>query len=264
MNIGIVGLGIVGKANETGFKLLKHTVLVHDIKLRTSLNNLLKTEIIFLCLPTPPKKNGSCDTSIVENVIKELCKKKYNGLIVIRSTISPGTTIKFQKKFKNKKIIFSPEFLRERFATSDFIKNQKLLVIGTKNKNHFKLVKKAHRNLATNIVQLTENEAELLKYFNNVFASMRVVFANIFYDLSKHYKSNYTKIKNAYIKTGKANDLYLDVNENLRGYGGMCLPKDTLGLINVIKENKLKFKLIQSIHQDNKLLKKTVFKKMRK
>ena len=264
MKIGIIGLGVVGNANLKGFQMLKHDVLVHDIKLKTSIKNLLKTKMIFLCVPTPSKKNGSCDISIVESVVKDLCNIKYKGLIIIRSTVTPGTTLKMQKKYKNKKIIFSPEFLRERCAVKDFTKDQKLLVIGTKNKNYFNLVKKAHKNLPKNIVQLSENEAELLKYFNNVFASLRIVFANIFYDLSKRYNSNYSKIKNTYIKTGKANDLYLDANEYLRGYGGMCLPKDTSNLVNVIKKNNLKFKLIESIHKDNQFFKKTVFKKMRK
>ena len=88
------------------------------------------------------KKNGSCDISIVESVVKDLCNIKYKGLIIIRSTVTPGTTLKMQKKYKNKKIIFSPEFLRERCAVKDFTKDQKLLVIGTKNKNYFNLVKK--------------------------------------------------------------------------------------------------------------------------
>ena len=96
-----------------------------------------------------------------------------------------------------------------------FHKRPKTSCYRTKNKNYFNLVKKAHKNLPKNIVQLSENEAELLKYFNNVFASLRIVFANIFAGLSKHYNSNYSKIKNTYIKTGKANDLYLDANEYL-------------------------------------------------
>ena len=264
MKIGIIGLGVVGNANLKGFQMLKHDVLVHDKKLKTSTKNLLKTKMIFLCVPTPSKKNGSCDISILESVVKDLCNIKYKGLIIIRSTVSPGTTLKMQKKYKNKKIIFSPEFLRERCAIEDFIKNQNLLVIGTKNKNYFNMIKKAHKNIPKNIVQLSENEAELLKYFNNAFASLRIVFANIFYDLSKKYKSNYAKIKNTYIKTKKANDLYLDVNENLRGYGGMCLPKDTSNLVHLIKKNKLNFKLIEAIHKDNNKFKKTVFKNMRK
>ena len=264
MNIGIVGLGVVGTANKIGFESLKHKVLIHDIKLNTCLKDLINSEIIFLCLPTPAKRSGECDVSVLESVIKNLCNLKYKGLIVIRSTITPGTTIKFQKKFKNNRIIFSPEFLRERHALKDFIKNQKILVIGTKNKNFFNKVKKAHKNLPETTIHLKETEAELIKYFNNTFASLRVVFSNIFYELSKKYNCNYKKIKNTYLKTGKAKDFYLDVNKNLRGYGGMCLPKDTLSLIHTIKKNKLKFKLIESIHNDNQLFKTTVFKKMRK
>jgi len=110
---------------------------------------------------------------------------------------------------------------------------------------------------------LTPNEAEVLKYYNNVYAALRVTFANVMYEICDKLDCDYTTIKNAYIKTGKATDMYLDVNPNLRGYGGMCLPKDTQAIASLLKQLNLDFELINSVHTDNEKFKKTVFNGMR-
>lgn len=262
MKIGIVGLGVVGKAYYNGLKSLGHKVIKHDKKLKTKIHNLLDTRVIFICVSTPSKKNGECDIVQIHNVLEELNVLNYQGVAVISSTLIPGSTDKFIKKFKNLKIVNVPELLRERFAKRDFI-NPKVIVIGSKNKRNFKVVFNIYRKLTKNIIKMKPYEAELFKYFNNTFASIRIIFANIFYELCKKNNSNYTLIKNTYIKTGKAKDVYLNVNKNLRGYGGVCLPKDTLALAVYIKKLKLNYNLISSIHSDNKKIKTTVFKGMR-
>ena len=122
---------------------------------------------------------------------------------------------------------------------------------------------KAHGRLPQNTKQLTPNEAEVLKYFNNVYAALRITFANVMYEICEKLDCDYTTIKNSYIKTGKATDMYLDVNSDLRGYGGMCLPKDTKGLANILTKLDLNYKLLESIDHDNDKFKKTVFSGMR-
>lgn len=263
MNLGVIGAGVVGSAYIKGLKKWGHKVLVYDIKLRKPFSEILNSKIIFICVPSPSKKNGECDTSIIESVIKRLSINLYKGKVVICSTVFPGFTNKIQDKHKKISISCVPELLRERFAYQDFVKNSKVVVVGTKYKKTFNLIKKCFPK-TKQIFHVTTNEAEIFKYFNNVYASLRVIFANIFYEISKTFKADYTKVKNIYIKTGKAKDMYLDVNEKLRGYAGVCLPKDTLALIRLIKNKKLKFNLIESIHHDNQKLKKTVFKGMRK
>ena len=98
MKLGIIGLGVVGRANAKGFKLRKHEVSLHDIKIKSSIKNLIDTEINFICVPTPSKKNGSCNTDIVESVIKQLSDIKYDGVIAIRSTVEPGFIDRMIKK----------------------------------------------------------------------------------------------------------------------------------------------------------------------
>lgn len=263
MKIGIVGLGAVGSANRAGFEFLGHDVVGHDTKLNTKIDVVSNTEIVFLCVPTPQAPDGSCDTSIIESVIKELDTIDYKGIIAIRSTVVPGFTQRMIDTFKNLTICFVPEFLRERCAADDFINNHKLLAIGTHDIWVYRKLVKAHGNLPEHTEHLTPNEAEVLKYYNNVYAALRVTFANVMYEICNKLDCDYTTIKNAYIKTGKAVDMYLDVNPDLRGYGGMCLPKDTQALAALMNELDLDYNLIQSIHTDNSKFKKTVFNGMR-
>src|SRR6056300_1123801 len=178
MKIGIVGYGVVGKANANGFRSLGHEVLVHDIKMNTLLTDLLECEIIFLCLPTP-SYNGKYDTSIVEETIKELFLYNYQGITAIRSTVVPGFTDSMNERFTNQTVCFVPEFLHERSADEDFLNNHKLLEIGTNNLTVYRQITKAHGNIPQIVKHLTPSEAEILKYFNNVYAALRVVFGNI-------------------------------------------------------------------------------------
>lgn len=263
MKIGIVGLGTVGTANQKGFEHLGHTVVGHDIKINTTIDVVTDSEIVFVCVPTPQAADGSCDTSIIESVIEELNNHLYKGIIAIRSTVVPGFTQRMINCYKNLTICFVPEFLRERCAVDDFINNHKLLAVGTHDIWVYKKIVKAHENLPEHTEHLTPNEAEVLKYYNNVYAALRVTFANIMYEICEKLDCDYTTIKNAYVKTGKATDMYLDVNPSLRGYGGMCLPKDTQAIAALLKKLNLDFDLIQSIHVDNSKLKTTVFNGMR-
>ena len=121
MRIGIVGIGVVGRAHKFGFEKLGHDVSFHDTAYDTKITDVLKTEVVYICVPTPSKVNGECDTSIVESVIGDLINHDYDGIIAIKSTIKPGTTKKLCIKYDTNKICFCPEFLRERSAETDFI-----------------------------------------------------------------------------------------------------------------------------------------------
>lgn len=263
MKVGIIGLGVVGSANKAGFEKLGHQVLCHDIKLQTNLEDILDSSVVFLCVPTPSKEDGRCDTSIIESIVLSLNEKKYSGVIAIRSTTTPGFTQKMIDLYQELKICFVPEFLRERCAVEDFIENHSLLAIGTEDENHYELIVKAHGDLPKNVTKLSPTEAELLKYFNNVYAALRVTFANVFFEACNKMDCDYSKIKDSYIKTGKALDMYLNVSNDLRGYAGVCLPKDTTSFICLLKDLNLDFKLIESINSDNLKFKKTVYEGMR-
>lgn len=263
MEIGIIGLGIIGSACKFGFEKLGHKVLGHDIILNTKINDLLGCEVIYICVPTPSNEDGSCNTSIVEEVVLELNKLNYKGVVAIKSTVKPTTTLKLQNT-TTLEICFVPEFLRERSALVDFIENHDLLAIGTKNKEVFNLIKECHGHYPQNISQLDPTEAEILKYYSNVLNALKVTFANEMYEICEKLNVNYTKIKNAFVKRGTTKDVYLDVSDNFRGYAGMCLPKDTKALAALVKELDLDLDLFRVIDEENDKFKPTVFEGMRK
>lgn len=119
MNIGIIGVGIVGSAIKFGFERLGHDVFYHDIKLNTSIKDVINCEICYICVPTPENEDGSCNISIVESVIDELVENNYRGIIAIKSTVIPGTTEKLISKYE--RLSFVPEFLREMEYLNDRI-----------------------------------------------------------------------------------------------------------------------------------------------
>ena len=264
MNIGIIGLGVVGSAINTGFEKLGHEILCHDLKLNSTIKDILPSEIVFLCVPTPQSDDGSCDTNIITGVLKELSANEYKGIVAIKSTVECGFTQKAINEFNNLTLCFVPEFLRERCAVDDFIHNHNLLAVGTHDKFVFEKLVEAHGHYPKEAVRLKPTEAEILKYYNNVFAAYKIIFANIMAEVCDKLDCDYTTVKDAFVKFGRCKDTYLDVNENLKGYGGMCLPKDVKAMTRLLDKLNIDFDTLKSIDKDNSKLKTTVFNGMRK
>ena len=264
MKIGIIGLGVVGSAINTGFEKLGHEVLCHDLKLTSTIKDILPSEIVFLCVPTPQGNDGSCDTTIITSVLEELSANEYKGIVAIKSTVECGFTQQAIDQFNDLTLCFVPEFLRERCAVDDFINNHNLLAVGTHDKFVFEKLVEAHGHYPKEVVRLKPTEAEILKYYNNVFAAYKIIFANIMAEVCNKLDCDYTTVKDAFVKFGRCKDTYLDVNENLKGYGGMCLPKDVKAMTRLLDKLNIDFDTFESIDKDNSKLKTTVFNGMRK
>jgi UDPglucose 6-dehydrogenase len=263
MKIGIVGLGVVGSAVKYGLEKLGHNVTSHDIALGTSIEDLLDAQIVFLCVPTPSNDDGSCNTSIVKEVINNLDELEYSGIIAIKSTVSPGTTQSLIQKYDNNRICFVPEFLRERCASVDFVENHDVCIIGTENERAQEALKEVHGKLPNNIVIVSPTEAELAKYYNNIYNATLVTFANSFYEVCKSLGADYSKVKDAIVNREHIHDIYLDCNDNFRGFGGMCLPKDTKAIAAFCDKNNLGVGFFDSILKENAKYKTTVYDGMR-
>lgn len=265
MKIGIVGLGIVGSAVKYGIERLGHQMSSHDIKDGTSLADVVDTEIVYLCLPTPQDAEGRCDTSVIEDVVAELVEKySYPGIIAVKSTVVPGTTAKLQTRFPQVQICHVPEFLRERAAIIDFTDNHDICIVGTDSDEVFEAIKASHGHYPKQFIKMPPAEAELAKYFNNVYNATLITFANAFYELCKTAGADYSVVKNALVQRDHIFNKYLDCNENLRGFGGMCLPKDTSAIAAFVKDHNLDIELFQAVVDDNKKYETTVFEGMRK
>ena len=252
MKIGIVGVGAVGNAIKKGFSFLNNEVYIHDIKLNTNLSDVINTEIIYICVPTPIGKNGSCDTSIVEKVVDDLHHLQYDGAICIKSTVVPGTTRKLIKKYNNNKICHVPEFLREKFAYEDFVDNHNVLVVGSDNTSVSELVVESHGHLPKSIRCLEPQEAELVKYFSNSYKASKIIFANSFAELCKNEGVDYELVKDTYLLHGVRENEYFSVTDELRGFGGACLPKDVSALKGYVDKNDIDIKLFDFLINENK------------
>ena len=261
MNIGCIGRGLVGDAiykvlNDLGFNMS-----FYDIKYQESkIEDIKNTECCFVCVPTFPTENNDCDISILITTLDKLHDMEYSGIICIKSTIIPGTTQQLIEKYKNDKICYCPEFLKERSAYDDFLNNNPICVVGTTNQNTFNIIKDIHKSISTTFKMVHPIEAELTKYMQNVFNTYRIVFANGFYEVCKYNNVEYESILDSLLQRNELDSKYMRCNNNLRGPSGPCLVKDSLAFNNYVNSLNLNIKptIFSTIVNDMKLYPKTV------
>lgn len=264
MKIGVIGIGVVGKAVLDGFKYIGHDTYFHDIKLNTNIKDVIDADIVYICVGTPSLSNGDCDISQVISTIEQLNKLKYNGIVAIKSTVPPGTLKYLSDRYTELTLCFVPEFLRERCAYADFVYNNNILVVGTNNESVYNEILESHKNIVKDSVQMTYEEAELVKYFSNTYKAMKVTYANSFHRVANKFNADYTKIKDTFLKHGTLESDYLDVNDDFAGYAGMCLPKDVKAMRYIVNKYDLNLDIFRFIDEENEKFVKKVPKGMRK
>lgn len=250
LKIGIVGMGYVGEAVKHWFKNEKYPLYLYDkYKKIGSIEEVNQADMVFICVPTPYHKKGGYDDSAVLESLKNLQGKK---IVVIKSTILPGSTEKFQKKFPQHKILFNPEFLRAKFAIKDFL-NPNRQIIGCTQKS--KKIAKEILNILPKAPYkkiIFSKEAEMVKYFGNTFLATRVIFANQIYDLCQTLGIDYNTVKEVAghdLRIGHSHFNILD--DGYRGYGGGCLPKDIKAFLQLAKKKGIDLKLLKTIDKIN-------------
>ena len=249
--IGIIGLGVVGKTLFDWLKKKKLDVKGYDkFKNIGSREELKDREMIFLCLPTPyDKKFGYNLSALIENI--EYFKEPK--IFVIRSTVLPGTTEKFQKEYKQHYFLFNPEFLREADPWGTFIKTDLQIIGYTKKSKKFaqeilKLLPKAE--VLNTLMPATE--AEIIKQAVNAFLAVKVIFANQIYELTKKLKADYNFVRKGLESERRLGKSHFDVlHSGYRGFGGKCLPKDLNALITHYKNLNLKPELFDLVWKIN-------------
>ncbi|MBI5530064.1 MAG: UDP-glucose/GDP-mannose dehydrogenase family protein [Candidatus Doudnabacteria bacterium] len=256
MKIGIMGLGYVGGATCKFLESKKIKVYKYDkYKKIGSVAEVNSSDIVFICVPTPYNKNGF-DLSFVEAAIQVLENSKT---IVIKSSVVPGTTENLQKKYPKHKFLFNPEFLKEVSAYQDFIHPDRQIV-GYTSKS---------KTVAVDVLKLLPKssysetmpatEAETVKYMANTFLSLKVVFANEFFELCRGLGLNYEEVRLAVGEDKRISPSHLDVaHGGYRGYGGSCFPKDVNAILEFAEKKKVKMPLLKAMREVNrKLLKKS-------
>lgn len=246
MNIGIIGQGFVGSAIRSTLNNF-YKVITYDID-ETKCNSTHAevcqlSDIIFVCVPTPMRRDGSCDTRILESVIDRVETRcisargiKQGPILVIKSTVPPGTTKRISEALMLD-VCFSPEFLTEANSFEDF-KNQTRIIIGGNpeyNCAAAKKVKQMFRKPFPNIpIVVTKWEtAEMVKYFTNCFLATKVTFANQMYEICEAAGIDYDKVCEYSLYDERIGKTHLAVPgpDGDRGFGGHCFPKDLAAMI---------------------------------
>ncbi len=253
--IGIVGLGYVGGAAKHWFESKKDEIdlfLYDKYKKIGSPEEVNGADVVFVAVPTPFKTGSGYDGSAVEESVRNINNGKT---IVIKSTVLPGTTDGLQKKYPQKKILFNPEFLRAKSAVADFINPDRQILGVTyasrgEAESVFALLPEAsHKRI------LPATEAEMVKYFGNLFLSTKVIFANQIYDLCAKLGADYNAVKDCAALDPRIGESHLDVSDSgYRGYGGGCFPKDMKAFIRFAKANGVPLKLFEAAEEINKEL----------
>lgn len=265
INLGIIGYGFVGQAVANGFNTAskgKDIIRYYDkFKETLSLEEVIsKSEFIFVCLPTPMKEDESgIDLTIIEEMAGEITKYTDNTdkIIVIKSTVIPGTTAALQKKYPQSLFAFNPEFLTEANFLEDFL-NAPRTIVGTSNDLVARRVSVIFRQRfpKTKIFLTDPTTAETVKYFANAFLSLKVTFANFMYDFCQMKGIKYEEVKRMAAEDSRIIDAHLDVT-TMRGFGGKCFPKDLVALMGEFKKAGVDVSLLETMWKYNKKIRKT-------
>lgn len=232
--IGFIGQGWIGKHYADDFEARGFSVVRYAKEDRYEKNRSLieECDIVFIAVPTPTRPEGF-DDSIVRNVIKLVGKGK---IAVIKSTILPGTTLSIQEENPGIFVFHSPEFLREASAAHDAAHpNRNVIGIPADTPENRKKAKEILDILPKAPFELVcdSDEAELVKYAGNVFLYMKVVYANILYDLSQKMGLDFETIRDAVAADPRIGSSHLNPvhqsghgGRSARGAGGHCFIKD--------------------------------------
>ena len=243
MKIGVIGNGYVGRATSM-LACNSEDLLVWDTdESKRNINNFTDLKVcdfVFVCVPTPMNKDGSCYLGIVEEVVNQLISLGLdNESIVVRSTVPVGTS-------KNLGVSFMPEFLTEANWEEDF-KNNNLRIIGLQDTsfsnqlkftNLFQSAKDCGKINESLCCFCSTDEAELAKLVRNCFLALKVSFFNEIEDFCSKSNIDYKMVSSLACQDSRIGESHTQVPgpDGQRGYGGTCFPKDMNSLLNQIEK----------------------------
>ena len=231
--VGVIGNGFVGEAQAFAFSPTTDLKVFDLDPLRAthSLTEVNDSDFIFVCVPTPMRKDGSQDSSYIEKVFDSAVP---GPVYIIKSTVLPGTTDTLAGKYPNLSIIFSPEFLTERTAKLDMVTQARIVLGGRKDLTMKVRELFEQRFMNRHIIETTSVTAELIKYMNNTFFATKVSIINEFKILADAIGADWKDAIYGFASDSRIGDSHLHVPgpDGRLGYGGTCFPKDVNALLH--------------------------------
>jgi UDPglucose 6-dehydrogenase len=204
-------------------------------------------QVIFVCVPTPMRKDGSCDTRIVEEVITEIDKEaaflsSAAPEVVIRSTVPPEFLEELEERVEHIHLLFMPEFLTERTADLDFI-NSSRFIIGGNSFEDSRYLRHAlkMRFPRTRIACMSFTEAALVKYGTNTFFTVKLSFFNELYNEVLEHGGDPDAVLAEIMQDGRIGRSHFQVpgHDGDLGWGGHCFPKDNRAYSSFAQSSKM-------------------------
>ena len=265
--IGIVGRGFVGSAVQFGFSPnvgCDVEVRVYDVNPNKSTHTLEETvnesDFVFLSVPTPSNRDGSINIDILDDALNNINEvSKCRNVILVRSTVTPGTTQKLQMKYIDLNLLFNPEYLTERSAKFDFI-NQSRFIIGSGEATISKMYSENLADLfrdrfgeSVSILETNYETAEMIKYMNNCFFATKVSFMNEMYKVAEKSNVDWKQAVSGFVTDGRIGHTHLDVPgpDGKFGFGGSCFPKDVRAMIKYAEEIGVEMNVLKGVWETN-------------
>jgi nucleotide sugar dehydrogenase len=216
--------------------------------------------MVFLCLPTPFSNiNKSFDKSAIYETCKKLFDMKYKGLVIIKSTIEIGT-IKELEELYPMSYIHNPEFLTARTAYEDF-HNQSHIVLGRGevviDSQYNSLINFYEKNYPDAKISLCDaSESEAMKLFCNSFYAVKIQFFNELYLLCDKMSIDFNIVKNLMLSNNWINPMHTNVPgpDGQLSYGGLCFPKDTNALNELMKINNSPNNILNAVINERNIM----------
>ena len=258
--IGIIGLGFVGGAIASSLEYSTRLVVMDPAKgHNATYKDLMSCSGVFVCVPTPQDNDGTCDTSIIEEILNNLYTIRYTGVIISKCTAPPDQYNLWNLQHTN--LVHAPEFLTAANAKEDYL-GGKFAFIGGRVPAYMREAERIIRisqNMLETVVHCTAGEAAMAKYTINTFMATKVVFMNEIQELCSKTGVDYNMVAHMVMQDQRIGKSHMQVPgpDGNYGFGGACFPKDTSALLKYAEQNGSVMNVLDAAVKKNTLLRLT-------
>ena len=244
-NILIIGYGVIGKHMHATFS--SAAIIDPDLGFHADEHEdaCVHYDIGFICVPTPMNEDGSCDTSIVREVAIE--HKHRCDVLVVKSTVPPGTTGDIMNTYACQHMVFSPEFSS---ATQHGVNTDQDFVILGGTRRFTDIVAEAYKEVkpaSFHIVKTSVRIAELVKYMDNAFLATKVTFCNQFFRIAKSFGVDYDELRELFLLDPRINPSHTFVYRDHPFYDSHCWNKDLPAIIKAAESEGYAPKFLRDV-----------------